>query len=509
MTMNDDDHTADDLTNADHTADGHASTIRSRRNFIAQCSAGGLLGAALATLGHWNLPPQTEPLESSGETGDELPAVNPLLPKDPHFTPRAKNVIFLYMAGAPSQLDLFDPKPALTKWHGRPFPESETKDLKLSFVTPHSKAWASSRIFEPCGESGMEISDWMPHLQTVADEICMVRSMHTDVFNHHPGQSLMMSGSPVFGRPTIGSWVTYGLGSECQNLPGFVVLSSGKGTEAGTNNWSNGFLPSTYRGTSFFNSRTPILYVRRPKGIGKDTQGLAITALREMNKERFLATGDREIASRVSAYELAFRMQSSAPELTDYSGETKEVLDTYGIGSEPTNAFGSNCLLARRMVEKGVRFVMLAHASWDSHAYLEAGHGALCHATDQPVAALIRDLKRRGLLEDTLVVWGGEFGRTPMAEVRRPSEAHSFGRDHLPNAFTVWLAGGGIKAGHVLGATDELGLQVVSNPVHVHDLQATILHCLGLNHTRLTHRHLGRDFRLTDVGGHVIQDMLA
>lgn len=497
------------------TGDQH-NIISQRRNFIAKCSAGGVFGAALAALGQWkfgtNEPPNSNKPDSPVEPAADastLPEVNPLQPKDAHFTPRAKNVIFLYMAGAPSQLDLFDPKPALTKWHGQPFPKSQTDGIKLSFVTPNSKVWASPRKFTASGNCGMQISDWLPHLQTVADDICLVRSMHTDVFNHHPGQSLLMSGSPIFGRPTIGSWVTYGLGSECQDLPGFVVLSSGRGTEAGTNNWSNGFLPSTYRGTEFFNSRSPILYVRRPDGITVDTQRLAIKALRELNAERFEATGDMEIASRVSAYELAFRMQSAAPELTDYTGEPKHVLDSYGIGKDETHAFGSNCLLARRLVEKGVRFVMAAHATWDSHAYLEAGHGALCKATDQPAAALIKDLKERGLLDDTLVVWAGEFGRTPMAEIRRPSEAKSFGRDHLPNAFSIWMAGGGIKPGHVVGATDEFGLRAVEQPVHVHDLQATLLHCLGLEHTKLTVRHMGRDFRLTDIHGNVVEEMLA
>jgi uncharacterized protein (DUF1501 family) len=466
--------------------------IQSRRSFFSQC-AGGIGLAALAHL-----------LEAEGRA-----ATDPLAVKPPHFAPKAKNVIFLFMEGAPSQMDLFDPKPALQKWHGQPLPPSLTKDLKLAFIKPTAAVLASPRQFAPAGQCGMELSDLLPHLRTVADELCLVRSMYSEAFNHHPGQLLLFTGHTTFGRPTMGAWVTYGLGSESRDLPGFVVLTSGVGTSGGSDNFASGFLPSSYAGTVLRNTGDPILYLSNPAGISAESQRARLDAIRDLNGMRRQATGDEEIASRIHSYELAFRMQAAAPELLDFSKESPATLEMYGVGKEPTRPFATNCLLARRMVERGVRFVMLMHASWDHHSTINKGLERNCGITDQPTAALIKDLKQRGLLEETLVVWGGEFGRTPMAELRRPEDADNAGRDHHPNGFSLWLAGGGIRGGQVIGKTDELGLNIVEDKVHIHDLQATILHCLGMDHTRLTYRHMGRDFRLTDIGGEVVRKMLA
>jgi hypothetical protein len=463
--------------------------IQSRREFFCR-SAGGIGTIALAQL-----------LHAEGRTGDPLPK--------PHFPPKAKNVIFLFMEGAPSQMDLFDPKPALRKWHGQSLPPSLTKDLKLAFIKPTASVLASPREFKPYGKCGMELSDLLPHTAACADDLCLVRSMYSDAFNHHPGQLLLFTGSIQGGRPTMGAWAVYGLGSESQNLPGFVVLTSGVGTSGGSDNFTSGFLPSTYAGTVFRSSGDPILYLSNPQGISAATQRNRLDAIRDLNQQHMRAEGDVEIASRIHAYELAFRMQASAPELLDFSKESPAVLEEYGVNKEPTRPFALNCLLARRMVERGVRFVMLMHASWDHHSEINKGLTKNCGITDQPTAALLKDLKQRGLLDSTLVVWGGEFGRTPMAELRRPQDADNAGRDHHPNGFSLWLAGGGIRGGQVIGKTDELGLSIVEDKVHVHDLQATILNCLGLDHTRLTYRHMGRDFRLTDVEGSVVKKMLA
>jgi hypothetical protein len=427
----------------------------------------------------------------------------------PHFAPKARNVIFMFMEGGPSQMDLFDPKPALKKWHGQSLPESFTKDLKLAFIKPSAAVLASPRLFTPAGECGTELSDWLPGLRSVADDVCLVRSMHTDAFNHHPGQLLLFTGSTQFGRPTVGAWVVYGLGSESKNLPAFVVLTSGVGTSGGASNWSSGFMPSTYQGVVFRNSGDPILYLSNPPGVTPETQRASLDLLRDLNQEHFQRTGDREVSSRIASYELAFRMQMAAPELMDFSQESKETLELYGVDRDPTRPFATNCLLARRMVERGVRFVMLAHASWDDHTNLNRNLKKNCDIVDRPAAALVKDLKRRGLLDTTLVVWGGEFGRTPMVEWRRPEDAENFGRDHHPNAYSMWLAGGGVRGGQVIGQTDELGFQIVEDPVHVHDLQATMLHLLGFDHTRLTYHYMGRDFRLTDVAGNVVKKMLA
>ncbi len=436
-------------------------------------------------------------------------SLNPLSPKKPHFLGKAKRVIYMFMEGGPSQMDLFDPKPELVKWHGKSLPESFTKDLKLAFIKPSAAVLGSPRVFTKHGQSGMELSDYIPHIAKQADNLCLVRSVHTEAFNHHPGQLLMFTGSTVPGRPTLGAWSVYGLGSESENLPGFVVLSSGAGTSGGASNFSSGFLPSTYQGTQFRSGNDPILYMSNPDGVDSKAQRATIDAISDINKEHLDETGDQEIASRMAAYELAYRMQVAGPELVDFSKESQATLDMYGIGKEPTNQFSTNCLLARRLVERGTRFILMMHASWDQHTNLNKGLKTNCEKTDQGTAALIQDLKQRGLLEDTLIVWGGEFGRTPMQEVRNTLDPDNAGRDHHPNAYSMFLAGGGVKSGAVIGATDDLGFTITQDPVGVHDLQATIMHCLGFDHTRLTYRFMGRDFRLTDVSGEVIKKMLA
>jgi len=463
--------------------------IQSRRSFFRSC-AGGIETLALASL-----------LEREG-------LADPLTPKAPHFAPHAKNVICLFMEGAPSQMDLFDPKPALQKYSGQSLPPSMTKDLRLAFIKPTAAVLASPRTFTPHGQSGIEFSDFIPHIASCADDICLVRSMVTDAFNHHPGQLLLFTGSQQFGRPTMGAWVVYGLGSESQNLPGFVVLSSGVGTSGGASNFASGFLPSSYQGVMFRGGAEPIVYLQSPEGVTKEQQRASLDVLRDLNQERLQTTGDAEIASRVASYELAFRMQAAGPDLLDFSKESPSTLDMYGVNQEKTRAFGTNCLLARRMVERGVRFVMLMHASWDQHTYLNRDLKKNCDITDQPTAALIRDLKQRGLLDSTLVLWGGEFGRTPMVEIRNSSDPENAGRDHHPFGYSMFMAGGGMKGGTVVGKTDELGFNVVEDKVHVHDLQATILNRLGFDHTKLTYKYMGREFRLTDVEGHVVDKML-
>jgi hypothetical protein len=468
--------------------------IQSRRSFFRTC-AGGIETLALASL-----------LERDGLAGV---VADPLAPKAPHFAPHAKNVICLFMEGAPSQMDLFDPKPALQKYSGQSLPPSMTKDLRLAFIKPTAAVLASPRIFTPHGQSGIEFSDYIPHIASCADDICLVRGMVTDAFNHHPGQLLLFTGSQQFGRPTMGAWVVYGLGSESQNLPGFVVLSSGVGTSGGESNFASGFLPSSYQGVMFRTGPEPIVYLQTPEGITREQQRASLDVLRDLNQERLETTGDAEIASRISSYELAFRMQAAGPDLLDFSKESPSTLDMYGVNAEKTRAFGTNCLLARRMVERGVRFVMLMHASWDQHTYLNRDLKKNCDITDGPTAALIRDLKQRGLLDSTLVLWGGEFGRTPMVEQRNTSDPENAGRDHHPFGYSMFMAGGGTKGGTVVGKTDELGFNVIEDKVHVHDLQATILNRLGFDHTKLTYKYMGREFRLTDVEGRVIEKMLA
>ncbi len=437
---------------------------------------------------------------------------NPLAPRAPHFAPKAKNVIFLFMAGAPSQIDLFDSKPMLVKHNKEFVPDELIQGERFAFIKGKPKLLGSPYKFAPHGQSGQVISELLPHLHTIADDIAIVRSMQTDQFNHAPAQLFTNTGYRLPGRPSMGSWLTYGLGSVNQDLPGFVVLISGPyGPDGGKSLWGSGFLPTHYQGVQFRSKGDPVLFVTNPPGIDPVTRRESLDVLGDLNRMRLDAVGDPEIATRIAQYELAYRMQTSVPELMDVSKESPETHAMYG--TEPGAAtFANNCLLARRLVERGVRFVQLYHWGWDSHG-TSAGDDIMtslpqrCKQTDQSAVALVTDLKRCGLLDETLVIWGGEFGRTPMNEERDGSTF--LGRDHHPRAYSIWMAGGGIKPGVTLGATDELGYNVVEDPVHVHDLNATILHLMGIEHTRLTYRNQGRDFRLTDVHGNVVSKLLA
>ncbi|MFT5468794.1 MAG: hypothetical protein ACI8UO_003906 [Verrucomicrobiales bacterium] len=434
---------------------------------------------------------------------------NPLAPKPaPNFA-SAKRVIYLFMAGAPSQLELFDHKPKLRELDGKPIPPEVIAGQRYAFIQPDAAILAPRFKFERHGESGSEISETLPHLSKVVDDIAIVKSVHTDQFNHSPAQLFVNTGSGIPGRPAIGSWLSYGLGSDADDLPGFVVLKSGGNLSGGAAMWSNGFLPSIHQGVPFRDSGDPILHISNPKGIDQRAQRDSIDLIRDLNSERLDAVGDPEIQTRMDTYEMAFRMQSRAPELMDFSQESQATLDLYGAKpGDGKAAFANNCLLARRLAERGVRFIQVYHSGWDHHSNVEGGVKGQCKTTDQGAAALIQDLKKRGLLEDTLVVWGGEFGRTPMVEASA-ALGRSLGRDHHPQAYTMWFAGGGIKPGITHGETDELGFNVIKDGVHVHDVQATILHLLGIDHEELTFRFQGRPFRLTDVHGHVVQQLLA
>jgi len=453
---------------------------RTRRWFFEQCRIG-LGGIALQSL---------------------LANTDPLAPKQPHFAPKAKNVIFLFMAGAPSHLELFDDKPALRRFDGTLPPPELLKGYRAAFINPNSKLLGPKFEFKKYGQSGAELSSLLPHLAGVVDDIAIVKSMVTDAFNHAPGQLLMNTGAMQFGRPSMGAWVTYGLGSESRDLPAFVVFSSGKkGPSGGNSCWGSGFLPTVYQGVEFRSSGDPVLYLSNPPGTGPELQRDSLDALRQLNEICLASTGDPEISTRINSFEMAFRMQTSAPELMDISKEKPETLEMYGaVPGKPS--FANNCLLARRLVERGVRFVQLYHEAWDQHSALVKDITQNCKDTDQPAAALVKDLKQRGLLDTTLIVWGGEFGRTPM------SQGGTDGRDHHPNAFTMWMAGGGIRKGVALGETDELGFNVASGKVHVHDLHATMLHLLGFDHARLTYKFQGRPFRLTDVHGQLVEKLV-
>ena len=436
-----------------------------------------------------------------------------------HFAPRAKRCIYLFMEGGPSQMDLFDPKPRLNELDGQPMPESLLKDIKFAFIQKEAaRIMGSPRTFKRYGECGMELSDLLPHLSTCVDDIALIRSMHCEQFNHLPGQLMMLSGSDLQGRPTLGSWLNYGLGSESENLPGYVVLATlGRGLPGGASSWSSGFLPSQYAGTLFRNQGSPVLNLANPPEISSAAQMRSLQTINELNSLRYEQIGNPEISSRIKAYELAFRMQQTAPELLDLSGETKNTLEEYGVTREEASksstsgfmgSYARNCLLARRMVERGVRFVSLFLSTWDHHSSLNSGLERYTKISDQPIAALLKDLKQRGLLDETLVVWGGEFGRTPLGE-NRVNFKKVTGRDHHPYSFSMWLAGGGIKGGQVIGETDEIAWGVTKDPVHVHDLHATILKLFGLDHEKLTYRFQGRDFRLTDVSGNIVEQLLA
>src|SRR6266542_3922275 len=472
-----------------HLHRGQDPKIITRRWFFEQCGVG--IGAiALGAL-----------FRENGWAASA--GLNPLAPKQPPLPAKAKRVIYLFMAGAPSHLELFDYKPALEKWNGKPPPEDLVKGYRAAFIDPNAALLGPKFKFAKHGQCGAELSELLPHLAEVVDDIAIVKSMHTDAFNHAPGQMEMNTGTQQFGRPSVGAWTTYGLGSESQDLPAFVVFSTGaKGPSGGSSNWGAGFLPSVYQGVLFRSVGDPVLYLSNPKGVDQQIQRDSLDTIKRLNQQHLDLVGDPEISTRINSLEMAYRMQSSAPELMDLSKEPKHILEMYG--AEPGKpSFANNCLMARRLVERGVRFVQLFHESWDQHSALVKDITTNCKDTDQPCAALVQDLKQRGMLKDTLVLWGGEFGRTPMVQ------GGSDGRDHHPNAFTMWMAGGGIRPGITLGESDELGFNVVRDKVHVHDLHATILHLLGFDHTRLTHRFQGRDFRLTDVAGNVVAPLLA
>ena len=471
-----------------------------RRHFFSRCSIG-LGSIALGSL-----------LKEQGLAVPAMEVKNPLEPKKTHFPAKAKNVIFLFMAGGPSQLDLFEHKPQLNALNGQPIPESYTAGKRFAFMSSshHSNLLGTRFNFQRHGGSGAWVSDLLPHTASSVDELSFVTTCKTDLFNHAPAKLFMNAGSGLFGRPSMGSWVTYGLGSECKDLPGFVVLQSGpRGPRGGAVLWGSGVLPTTYQGVPLRNTGDPIVNLSTPAGIETAQQQALINSTRELNLKRLVETGDEEIATRINAYEMAYRMQTSAPELMDLKGESQDTLDLYGIKDTRETTFARNCLLARRLVERGVRFVQLYDTNWDHHGgvteNLEKHLPEKSRDIDRPCMALVRDLKQRGLLDDTIVIWGGEFGRTPMGEVRE-----STGRNHHIDAFTMWFAGGGFKKGTIYGQTDEFGFGAVQDPVHVHDIHATILHQLGLDHSRLSVRSQGLDFRLTGVDpARVVKGILA
>lgn len=470
----------------------HPLLTTTRRHFFENCGVG-VGKIALASL-------LAE--RASGNPANATESSSPFAAKPTHFPPKAKRVIYLFMAGAPSQLDLFDHKPKLAELEGQPIPPSVIKGQRYAFIQPDAAVLGPRFNFARHGESGAEISDVMPKLAEVVDDLAIVKSVHTDLFNHSPAQLFVNTGNGVPGRPSMGSWLSYGLGNEANDLPSFVVLKSGGSLSGGAAMWSAGALPSVHQGVPFRSQGDPILHVSNPAGYDNQAQRDTLDLIRGLNQRRLEVVGDPEIETRINAYEMAYRMQLRAPELMDYAQERPETLEMYGAKpGDGKAAFANNCLLARRLAERGVRFIQVYHAGWDHHSNVEGGVRGQCRQTDQACAALIRDLKQRGLLEDTLVVWGGEFGRTPMVEASA-ALGRSMGRDHHPQAFTMWFAGGGIQPGLTLGATDELGFNVVENPVHVHDVQATILHCLGLDHTKLSVPFQGLDVRLTGVEEH-------
>ena len=469
----------------------HALRARTRRHFFRDCGVGlGKIALASLVSDHF--------LRSSASAA----AINPIAPKRPHFPAKAKRVIYLFMAGAPSQLDLFDYKPRLAELEGKPIPPSVIKGQRYAFIQPDAAVLGPRFKFARHGQCGAEISEALPHLAKVVDDIAIVRSVHTDLFNHAPAQLFFNTGNGVPGRPSMGSWLSYGLGNVANDLPAFVVLKSAGSLSGGAALWGSGTLPSSHQGVPFRATGDPILHVSNPKGLDMRSQRDSIDLIRNLNEQHLSATGDPEIETRINAYEMAYRMQSRAPELMDFSQESKATLDLYGAKpGDNKAAFANNALLARRLAERGVRFIQVYHSGWDHHSQVENGVRSQCGQTDRACAALISDLKQRGMLDDTLVIWGGEFGRTPMVEASA-ALGRSLGRDHHPQAFTMWFAGGGIKPGVQHGRTDELGFNVVDDPVHVHDVQATILHCLGLDHERLSTRVNGLDVRLTGVEDH-------
>ncbi|MCH7988655.1 MAG: DUF1501 domain-containing protein [Planctomycetes bacterium] len=479
----------------------YVQSIR-RREFLRNSGLG--IGAiALASL----LSEETAKADRSvakPQAGNRKPH-NPLAPKRTHFPAQAKSIIYLHMVGAPSQLDLFDYKPILQEHTGKECPKELVEGERFAFLPKNPKLLGTSFKFSKHGESGQEFSELLPHLSQHADDIAVVKSLHTEEFNHGPAQIFIMTGFGRQGRPSIGSWLTYGLGSESRDLPAFVVLVTGLTGGGGSSMWGPGFLPSVYQGVRFRTKGEPVLFVTNPEGIDRAARGRIVDDIRKLNELQLKEIGDPEIATRIASYELAYRMQSSVPELMDIKGEPKHIHDLYG--TQPGKAsFANNCLLARRLIERGVRIVQLFDQGWDHHGGIAKRLPVKCKQTDQPIAALITDLKQRGMLDETLIVWGGEFGRTPMLQGDR---AEGAGRDHHKDALTMWLAGGGVKGGVTVGKTDDLGYHIVEDKMHMNDMHATILHLMGLDHLRLTHRFQGRDYRLTDVGGIVMQKLLA
>jgi hypothetical protein len=469
-----------------HTA---RARLLSRRWFLQECGVG-LAGIALSSL-------------LARDAAAKPANRNPLAVKAPHFKPKAKRVVYMFQAGAPSHLELFDYKPELAKRDGELPPPELLKDYRAAFIKPNSALLGPKYKFAQHGASGMELSELIPHIAGRADDICLVRGMQTDAVNHAPGQILMNTGTQQFGRPSLGAWTLYGLGSESEDLPGYIVLTSAKGTSGGASNYGCGFLPTPYGGIPFRGTGDPVLYLSNPAGIDPKAQRASLDTLHELNDLGFASAGDPEISARIQSYEMAYKLQTSAPELMDLSQEPQHILDLYGIKDIKESNYARNCLLTRRLIERGVRFVQLFHEAWDQHGDLTKAIKKNAQDTDRASAALVTDLKQRGLLDDTLVVWGGEFGRTPMVQGGKD------GRDHHNRCFSVWLTGGGVKRGHVHGETDELGFNVVRDAVHVHDLNATLLHLLGLEHTKLTYRFQGRDYRLTDVHGNLVPGIMA
>ncbi len=471
-----------------------------RREFFGRAATGIGTGALATLLGDSGLA-------ASPATGG--------LPGFPHFAPKAKNIIYLFQNGAPTHVDLFDYKPKIGELHGQPVPESYIGGKRFSTMTGKADGKLMLAPIEPFaqhGESGAWVSELMPHTAGIADKLCFIKSMHTEAVNHAPAINFVLSGAEIPGRPTMGSWLSYGLGAETEDLPRFVVMTSiSKGTTCGQIfydfYWSSGFLPSKHQGVRFRGSRDPVLYAGNPPGMSREHRRRWLDAVGEVNQMRAAEFGDPEIETRIAQYEMAFKMQASVPELTDFSGESKATLDLYGPQVHEPGTFAYNCLMARRLVERGTRFVQVMHAGWDQHRSLTTELYTQCKDTDQPSAGLVRDLEQRGLLEDTIVVWGGEFGRTPFIQGNL-DDRPNWGRDHHPYAFTVWLAGGGIQPGMSYGASDDLAFNAVEDPVHVHDLQATLLHQMGIDHERLTFRFQGRRFRLTDVFGDVVGGIL-
>ncbi|MGI8565027.1 MAG: DUF1501 domain-containing protein [Pyrinomonadaceae bacterium] len=482
-----------------------------RRHFFRQ-SGFGIGALALSSLLNEKLFAQGLGHPVSTQAKPEKKGAQAEATRLPHFAPRAKNVIFLFMAGAPSQLDLLDYKPKLQQYDGQPCPEDLIKGERFAFIKGVPKLLGTPHAFARHGQSGAEISSLLPHLAEIADDVAILKSVHTSQFNHAPAQVFMNTGHQIVGRPSLGSWMTYGLGSSNSDLPGFVVLLSGKNQpDGGKSCWGSGFLPTLYQGVEFRSKGDPVLFISNPEGVNAEARRGSLDALQKLNQIRLEEIGDPEITTRIASYEMAYRMQTSVPDLTDVSKEPQAIHEMYG--TEPGKAsFANNCLLARRLVERGIRFVQLYHRGWDTHGSsggedIVNSLGRLCRETDRAAAALVKDLKQRGLLDSTLVVWGGEFGRTPMNEGRGGSKF--LGRDHHPRAFSMWMAGGGIKPGVTVGQTDDLGYNIVQDPVHVHDLHATMLHLMGLDHTRLTFKFQGREFRLTDVHGNIVQKLLA